>query len=138
MILSDIYNLPQVKVSKRSLNAQWDTLLSISDEDIRTATFDELPKEYKTHTIGQFEEGFLSMDEIEFLEAMLSHETIDKACKAKRSSDKEKDKKKSKDLAGKNLSYKKRGRDYGDDNTEPGKYRNSSSSARKNQKVLLL
>ena len=33
------------------------------------------------------------MDEIEFLEAMLNYETINKACRAKRISNKDKDKK---------------------------------------------
>ena len=74
---------PSRKGSKRSSKAQWDALLSITEEDIRTATFDALPEEYRTHITGQFEENFRSMDDIEFLEAMLSHETIDKARRAK-------------------------------------------------------
>ena len=125
---------PSRKGSKRSSDAQWDALLSITEEDTRTAMFDALPEEYRTHITGQFEEDFRSMDDIEFLEAMLSHETIDKARRAKRTSDKEKDKK-PKDSAGKKPSYKKRIRgDDGDDAKPPSKYRDSSSRAGKTKK----
>lgn len=70
------------------------------------------------------------MNEIEFLEAMLSYETIGKACRAKRHSNKEKEKK-SKDVALKKTSSKKQGHDS--DCRGKGKYRSYSSSARKNK-----
>ena len=78
------------KGSKRSADADWDALMSITEEDIRTATFDALPKEYKTHIDGQFEVDFRDMDEIDFLDAMLSYETVDKARRAQNGKEKEK------------------------------------------------
>ena len=84
---------PSKKGRKQSSNAQWGALLSVSNEDIRTAMFDALPPDYKTRITRQLEEDFRSMDNIEFLKVMLSYETIDKAHRAERNSDKEKDKK---------------------------------------------
>ena len=73
------------------------------------------------------------MDEIEFLEIMLNYETIDKACRTKNSFNKEKNKK-LKNLAAKKSSLKKHGQDWKDEDAKPGKYRNSSLSARKTKK----
>ena len=63
---------------------------------------------------------------------MHSHETIDKACRAKRSSDKEKDMK-WKEADVRIRSYKKRGRNDGD-NTK-GKYRDTSLRSRKPKSI---
>ena len=68
----------------------------ITEEDIRTATYDALPKEYQTHIEGQYDTDFRDMDEIEFLEAMLSFEAIDKGRLAQRDTDKQKKKETSK------------------------------------------
>ena len=55
--------------------------------------FDALPSENKTHIDRQFEVDFRDMDEIEFFDAMLSYETIDKAHRAKVNKEKESKKK---------------------------------------------
>ena len=73
------------------------------------------------------------MDEIEFLEAMLNYETINKACRAKRISNKDKDKK-SKDLAAKKQPLKNRSQDLKDKDVTQGKYHNTFLSARKTKK----
>ena len=99
------------KGSKKSADADWAALESITEEDIRTATYDALPKDYKTHIDGQFEVYFRDMDEIEFLEAMLSFETIDKGRRALREKDKERKKQTSK-------KSRKRGTDSEDAGTK--------------------
>ena len=70
------------KVHKKSVNADWLALESVTDEEICTATYDELPKDYRTHIDGQYEVDFRDMDETDFLEAMLNYETIEKARRA--------------------------------------------------------
>ena len=92
MKFSDSCSLKQAR-GKKLANEYWNALKSVSDEDTRTAMFDALPGKYKTHINGKFDKYFQSMDEIEFLEAMLRNEIIDKACRDKRNSNKEKDKK---------------------------------------------
>ena len=81
---------PSRKGSKKSADADWAALECISEEDIHTATYDALPKEYKTHIEGQYETDFRDMDEIEFLESMLAFEVIDKGRLALREQDKKK------------------------------------------------
>ena len=100
------------KGSKRSADADWNALESITEEDICTATFNALPGEYRTHIDGQFEVNFRDMDEIEFLNAMLSYETINKARRAKANKEKEK----KKESALKKSTPRKRG---GDDLEDP-------------------
>ena len=53
--------------------------MSIIEEEIRTATYDILLPDYRTHIDSQYELGFRDMEEIDVLEAMLSYEIIDKA-----------------------------------------------------------
>jgi hypothetical protein len=84
------------KGSKKSADADWAALESITEEDVRTATYDALPQDYKTHIDGQYEVDFRDMDEVEFLEAMISYETIDKNRRALRDKEKEKKKESSK------------------------------------------
>ena len=98
------------KGSKRAADADWNALTSITEEDIRTATFDALPSEYKAHIEGQYEVDFRDMDEIEFLDAMLSYETIDMARRAKANKEKEK----KKDSSSKKTNTRKRGDDADD------------------------
>lgn len=92
------------KGGKRSAEIDWSTLESICEEDIRTTTYDSLPKDYKTHIDGQCEIDFRDMDKIEFLEAILSFETINKGRRALREKDKKKD-------SSKKYNYRKRGTD---------------------------
>jgi hypothetical protein len=87
---------PSRKGTKKSAEADWAALEMISEEDIRTATYDALPKEYKTHIEGQYETDFRDMDEIEFLEAMIAFEVIDKGRLALREQDKQRKKEASK------------------------------------------
>ena len=95
---------PSRKGSKKSADADWAALEMISEEDIRTATYDALPQEYKTHIEGQYDTDFRDMDEIEFLEAMLSYEAIDKGRLAQREADKQKKKETSKKSSKKRTS----------------------------------
>ena len=101
------------KGTKRSADADWNALTSITEEDVRVATFDALPQEYKTHIDGQYEVDFRDMDEIDFLDAMLSYETIDKARRAKL--DKEKKKAKEANLKKTSNSRKRSGEEAGND-----------------------
>ena len=90
---------PSRKGSKRSADADRNALESITEEDIRTATFDALPLEYKTHINGQYKVDFRDMDKVDFLDAMLSYKTIDTTRRAK--ANKEKERKKDRETASK-------------------------------------
>ena len=107
---------PSRKGSKKAADAEWAALESVTEEDIRTATYDALPREYKTHIEGQYNTDFRDMDEIEFLEAMLSFEVIDKARLSQRDAEKQKRKETSK-------KFKKRTSEENDDETFPPKRR---------------
>ena len=93
------------KGSKRSTDTDQEAITRVTEEDIRTATFDALPSEYRTHIEGQFEVDFRDIGEIDFLDAMLSYETIDTARRAKTNKEKEKQK----ELSSKKNISKKRG-----------------------------
>ena len=80
------------KGSKRSAHADWEALVRVTEEDIRAATFDALSSKYHTHIEGQFKVDFRDIGEIDFLDAMLSYETIDTARRAKTSEEKERKK----------------------------------------------
>ena len=112
------------KGSKRSADADWDALMNISEEDIRTATYDALPPDYQAHIDSQYEVDFRDMDDIDFLEAMLSYESIDQACRAQQTKEKEKLAKK-KEQSSKNNSSKKGG-GYNSENQRRGSKRSNS------------
>ena len=76
-------------------------MTSITEEEIQTATYDALPPDYRTHINSQYELDFRDMEEIDFLQAMLSYEIIDKAQRAQKEKENEKEKKR------KELSLKK-------------------------------
>ena len=106
---------PAKKGNKKSADANWDALTSITEEDVRTATFDALPEPYKTHIEGNYESDFRDMDEIDFLEAMISFETLDQARLSKLKKEKEQKKKTAA------ASKKQAGKRKTEDNDEPRK-----------------
>ena len=81
---------PYQKGCKKSANADWEALVSITKEEIQTATYDALPPDYRTHINSQYELNFRDMEEIDFLEAMLSYESIDQAQRAQQTKEEEK------------------------------------------------
>ena len=84
---------PSQKGSKRPLDVDWEALTGITEEDIQTATYDALLPDYRTHIDNQYEVNFRDMEEIDFLEAMLSYESIDKAQRAQKEKEDKKGKK---------------------------------------------
>ena len=62
---------PSKKKCKKSIDADWDAL-KITEAEIRAATYDTPPKEYKVHINSQYESNWQDMDENDFLDAMLS------------------------------------------------------------------
>ena len=56
----------------------------MTEEDIRAATFDSIPKEYREHIDSQYENDYRDMEEAYFLDAMLSYEIIDITLRTKR------------------------------------------------------
>ena len=75
----------------------------ITQEDIRVATFDALPDDYRNHIDYQYENDYRYIQEGDFLDAILSYELIDLAMRTKRSQTK-----KPKDLGPKKVHSMKR------------------------------
>ena len=73
---------PSQKGCKKSADADWEALTSITEEEIQTATYNTLPPDYRSHIDSQYELDFRDIEEIDLLEAMLSYEMIDKAQRA--------------------------------------------------------
>ena len=67
---------PSQKKCKKSVDADWDAL-EITKDEIRAATYDALPQDYKTHINSQYEFDWQDMDDNDFLDAMLSYELIE-------------------------------------------------------------
>ena len=110
------------KGSKRSADADQEALTRVTKEDIRTATFDALPSKYHTHIEGQFEVDFRKIGEIDFLDTMLSYETIDTARGAKTNKEKEKQK----ELSSKKNISRKRGDNVEDLRKTKRPYKNNN------------
>ena len=115
------------KGSKRSADADWDALMGISEEDIRTATYDALPPDYKSHIDGQYEVDFRDMDEIDFLEAMLSQESIDQARRAQKEKDNERNSKRKESASKK--PFTRKGGDTNSENQRRGRRPTNRTSA---------
>ena len=67
---------------KASTNADWNTQ-KVTDDENRAATYDVLPRDYKTHINSQFELDWQDMDNNEFLDAMRIYKFIDNTRKFK-------------------------------------------------------
>ena len=74
---------PTQKGCKKSTKADWEALVSINEEVILTLTFDALPLDYRRHIKSNYKLDFLDMEEVDFVNSMLSFKLMDNTQRAK-------------------------------------------------------
>ena len=68
---------PAQKGCKKSPKEDWEALASINEEVIWTAMYDKLPLDYRRHIESNYKLNFLDMEEVDFVNSMLSYELMD-------------------------------------------------------------